>query len=59
MEEKWYDNGNLMDVLLFLFPPIGITGIWLSKRRKVVDKIIFTGFGVISFCLILLAILKP
>ncbi len=30
--EKWYDNSNLADVLLFLLPPIGLHFV-LSQRR--------------------------
>lgn len=43
---KWYDTPNLLDFLLFLFPPIGLYGVFKSKKRHVKPFKIIAGFSV-------------
>lgn len=45
--EKWCDNPNLADVLLFLFPPLGLYSVFKSK--KIIPHPVKVGVGLLVF----------
>ena len=46
-KEKWYDNPKLVDILLFILPPIGIYGVY--KTNKIKSSIFKISYGLIGF----------
>lgn len=56
IQKKWYNNKTLLILLLFVFPPLGIFGIWKRKGTKDWKKVVYSFFGVISSMFIFLII---
>lgn len=44
--KKWYDNTFLLIILLFLFAPLGIYGIFKRKNTVLWKKLVYSVFGV-------------
>lgn len=56
---KWYDNETLVDTLLFVFPPIGIYGVYKTKMIKSkITKVFYSGIGFISILLGIIYFIK-
>lgn len=57
--EKWYDSGQLVDFLCFLFPPIGFFALYKSKKiiAKPV-KIMLSSFLFIATIVLVIALIK-
>lgn len=56
---NWYDNEGLVDTLLFIFPPIGIYGLYKTKMIKSkITKVFYGGIGFISILLGIIYIIK-
>ena len=45
-EKKWYDNTPLLIILLFLFAPLCIYGVFKRKNTVLWKKLVFTFFGI-------------
>ncbi|MGX1024972.1 hypothetical protein [Psychroflexus sp. MBR-150] len=54
LKENWYDKKGILILLLFLFPPVGIVGIFLHKT-DLWKKLVYT-FGALAMSLVLLVI---
>ncbi len=46
--EKWYDTPQLVDVLLFLFPPLGLLALYKSEKLVPKGGKIIVGFTVFA-----------
>ena len=46
--EKWYDIPQLVDVLLFLFPPLGLLALYKSENIVPKGGKIIMGFAVFA-----------
>ena len=47
--EKWYNIGMLVDVLLFVFPPLGIYAVYKTdKIKSKANRVVGSLFGVVS-----------
>ena len=51
---KWYNNIVLIDVLLFLMPPIGIIAVVLNTRLKNIWKVILVLLGMTNLTVIII-----
>ena len=59
LKEKWYDNLILLDILIFILPPIGIYGVIRSSKVKSnLKKLLFCTLGIISMLTTLTVILQ-
>ncbi len=45
---KWYDIPNLLIAFTFLFPPLGLYGIYKNSKMTKKGKIIFTLFVLLA-----------
>jgi len=54
-EEKWYDNEMLLDILIFVIPPVGIYGIYKTKRIK--KSFFKISYAIIAFFSIIIFII--
>lgn len=54
---KWYEQNKLLDILLFIFPPLAIYGIYKSKKILVPMKILLILIGVMNITVFLLFVL--
>lgn len=53
-EQKWYNIEMLVDILVFILPPLGIYGIYKTdKIKSKTFKFLYSLFGVISFLIML------
>ncbi len=52
-KSKWHDNFVLVDVLLFVFPPMGIIGIALSKKLSNIKKVLLILMGLANLTAII------
>lgn len=54
---KWYNNGMLVDMLLFVMPPLGIYGVYKTRMIKSnTTKILYGSIGFTSFVMALICL---
>ena len=51
---RWYDNNVLIDVLLFLMPPIGIIAVVLNTKLKNIWKVLLVLLGMTNLTVIII-----
>ncbi len=57
--EKWYDIEMLVDILLFIIPPVGIYGVYKTNKIKSKSfKYLYGAIGLISMCTIIIYLLE-
>lgn len=54
-QSKWYNSTTTVDVLLFLFPPIGFYGLYKTKTIKSnTSKILYGSMALVSMLALLI-----
>jgi hypothetical protein len=50
---NWFDNKNLLDVLIFVLPPLGLFGIYKNENISIGKKMLLICIGVINLLLLI------
>lgn len=59
VKERWYDNLTLLDVLIFILPPIGIYGVIRTKKiHSKLMKFLLCSLGILSMSVTIISFLK-
>lgn len=55
--DKWYNNPTIVDVLLFILPPVGMYGLYKTQSLKPkINKVLYGVLGFISFLLVIISL---